>query len=130
MKRILLLLLSALSLWGCGCVRSKPPTVEGPAPAPHEGLFVAGENSLSFNGDGKSVSWHFAEPIPPLPAEGSGTYVFLFHHEMYRYDAAEKFCLFYGEDGVTFLLAVRPATAEGFTLSGGPLSGSLAFVRQ
>jgi len=71
---------------------------------------VAGKDSIVFNGDGKSISWHFEKTIESLGTAGSGRYVFQFRNEAWRYDAAEKLKVI-PTDGksVVFLLA-RPAT--------------------
>ena len=71
-----------------------PPKADVPWPAPHDGVFVAGSDTLRFNGDGETVSWHFAEGMDGLGLQGSGTYVFLFNGTAWRYDAAERFDIF------------------------------------
>lgn len=96
--------------------RSRPPQVPGPEPNPHNGIFVAGTDTLVFNGDGETVSWSFADSIEPLAARGTGTYVFLFQHGKFRYDAAETFKIHDGKNYATFLLLTGPAAEDSMTL--------------
>lgn len=70
-----------------------PPDPGTPVPAPHSGCFVHGADTLIFNGDGKTVAWHFENEIPRIGNEGQGQYVFRFGHGQCRYDVAEAFML-------------------------------------
>ena len=95
-----------------------PPDPGTPFPAAHNGTFVCDRDTLWFNGDGKTVSWHFAQPLPELAAKGKGEYVFLFGHGKWRYDAAEKLRLIdtaHDNGSHTFLLAA-PAADSLITL--------------
>lgn len=74
-----------------GCSnRNLPPDPGTPWPDPHKGVFVSDADTLFFNGDGKSISWHFADEVPAIGKQGSGTYVFMFSKGEWRYDAAER----------------------------------------
>ncbi len=81
---------SIIGMRGCTSL-NLPPDPGTPVPSPHNGMFVCGADTLIFNGDGKTVSWHFAQAIPDIGAEGQGEYVFLFGHGKCRYDVAETF---------------------------------------
>lgn len=102
---------------GCACTHiNRPPDPGTPWPAAHNGTFVSGGDSFVFNGDGKSVSWHFAQAVEGLGTEGAGNYVFLFGNESWRYDAAEKLKVIpAGGKAVTFTLS-RPATEDSIEL--------------
>ena len=85
-------------LGGCKNI-NLPPDPGTPEPEPLSGVFVCGNDTLFFNGDGKSVSWHFAingTGCVPIHAKDlgfpldSGTYAFLFSHGKVRYDVAER----------------------------------------
>ena len=70
-----------------------PPDPGTPIPEPHDGVFVCDRDTLWFNGDGLTVTWHFSQPVPDIGAAGAGQYVFLFSKGAWRYDAAETFRL-------------------------------------
>ena len=64
-------------------------------PDPHDGVFTSEYGTMTFNGDGESVTFDFSRELAEaagLPGgEQSGTYVFLFQHGQWRYDKAERF---------------------------------------
>ena len=116
MRRFFILLMLAFAVTACGTHINQPPDPGTPWPAAHNGTFASGSDSFVFNGDGKSVSWHFAQPAAGLGAEGKGTYVFQFGNEAWRYDAAEKLKLMpEGGKAVTFILG-RPSTEDSIEL--------------
>lgn len=95
---IMILYFLASILEGCKNI-NLPPDPGTPEPEPLSGVFVCGADTLFFNGDGKTVSWHFAVDgtgcVPDHAKnlgtpQGSGTYAFLFSHGKVRYDVAEK----------------------------------------
>lgn len=95
---IMILYFLASILEGCKNI-NLPPDPGTPEPEPLSGVFVCGADTLFFNGDGKTVSWHFAVDgtgcVPDHAKDlgtpqGSGTYAFLFSHGKVRYDVAEK----------------------------------------
>ena len=119
MKRLFLFVLLVCAVAGCGIHINRPPDPGTPWPAAHNGTFISGKDSLVFNGDGESVSWHFAQPVENLSAKGEGSYVFQFRNEAWRYDAAEKLKLMpLGGKTVTFALS-RPATEDSIYLQFG-----------
>lgn len=73
---------------GCS-TRNLPPDPGTPWPEPHAGTFVSGVDTLFFKGDGVTLSWHFADEIPGIGKQGTGTYVFMFGPGEWRYDRAE-----------------------------------------
>lgn len=93
---ILLPCIIAAFLFSCSSCRhiNKAPKTGAPWPAPHAGVFVSGTDTLVFNGDGESISWHFTEGMDSIGQQGSGTYAFLFDGGLWRYDAAERLDLF------------------------------------
>ena len=112
MRRIVFFIVLMCAVAGCGTHINLPPDPGTPWPAAHNGTFTCGDNSFVFNGDGKSVSWHFAQAVESLATEGEGIYVFQFGNEEWRYDAAEKFKVIpSGGKAVTFIMS-RPATED------------------
>ena len=82
-------------------------------PQAHEGVFVSGNDTLVFNGDGKSLSWHFEQADSLIGNNGQGQYVFLLGHMMYRYDVAETFRDIATENqnaSHSFMIYKRPVT--------------------
>ena len=84
-------------------------------PEPHEGVFVCGNDTLVFNGDGKTISWHLAEEgsnvpdcVKELGTQGSGTYAFLFSHGKVRYDVAEDLFIYKDSLQKTYLMLSIP----------------------
>ena len=81
------------------CAASRPDNYpfepDKPAPAPHDGLFSSEHGTISFNGDGESITFDFTPELQEatgLPGgEQNGSYVFLFQHKQWRYDKAERF---------------------------------------
>ena len=112
---IILLLFGALS--GCAFT-NRPPDPGTPWPAAHAGAFAEGLDTLFFNGDGKSVSWHFQQALDGLNAKGKGVYVFQFGNEAWRYDTAEKFLVIpaEGDGSRSVFILNRPVTAEAIGL--------------
>ncbi|MBQ7643718.1 MAG: zinc ribbon domain-containing protein [Spirochaetales bacterium] len=100
-----------------GCKNANlPPDPGTPEPQAHEGVFVSGNDTLFFNGDGKSVSWHFHS------GSGSGTYTFIFGHGPCRYDVAEKLIIsdtMMNKESRTFILK-KPAADSLIQILGEP----------
>ncbi len=101
-------------LGGCKNI-NLPPDPGTPVPQPHEGVFVCGNDTLFFNGDGKTVSWHLAEDgsnvpdgVKELGTKGSGTYAFLFSHGKVRYDVAEDLLIHLDSSHNTTFILNRP----------------------
>ena len=114
---IMILYFLASILEGCKNI-NLPPDPGTPEPEPLSGVFVCGADTLFFNGDGKTVSWHFAVDgtgcVPDHAKDlgtpqGSGTYAFLFSHGKVRYDVAEKL-LINVELLQTTMTLVKPAS--------------------
>ncbi len=134
-KRIgLVLLLTAALLALSACTqRDLPPDNGTPWPENHSGVFVLGESSLTFDGDGKTVKLELDKDLADrmgLPAgKSEGTYVFLFHNGSWRYDLAEALRITVGETSVRFLMTPGSTTAAkvSFRLSDGEQA---EFVRE
>ena len=93
---VLIVLASALLLLLSACGgRDQPPDPGTPEPPAHDGVFTSEYGTMTFNGDGESITFDFAPELQEatgLPdGEQSGTYVFLFQHGEWRYDKAERF---------------------------------------
>ena len=88
------LLLAVFLLAACGA-RDTPPDSSLPEPDPHDGVFTSEYGSMTFNGDGESITFdftsEFAEATGLPGGEQSGSDVFLFQHGQWRYDKAERF---------------------------------------
>ncbi len=95
-----------MSCVSCRTHVNKPPKADEPWPNPHSGVFVSGNDTLWFNGDGVSISWHFAEGLDSLGLVGQGSYAFLFDGALWRYDAAERFDIISDDHQISFGLGV------------------------
>ena len=111
---IILLILITLYFLGSileGCKNiNLPPDPGTPVPEPHEGVFVCGNDTLVFNGDGKTISWHLTSDssVKDLGTQGSGTYAFLFSHGLARYDVAENLLIYKDSLQNTYLMLSIP----------------------
>ena len=78
----------------CGA-KDLPPDSSLPEPEPHDGVFTSEYGTMTFHGDGESITFDFTPELQEatgLPdGEQSGAYVFLFQHGQWRYDKAERF---------------------------------------
>lgn len=108
MKRTASLLISCLLLLmlaACG-VRETPPDDGTPAPPPHNGAFVSECGTMTFNGDGQSISAEFTDSFSELcglpKGKIAGSYVFLFGHGKWRCDKAEYFRIRVGDKNYQF----------------------------
>ena len=93
---VLIVLAIALLLLLCACGgRDQPPDPGTPEPPAHDGVFTSEYGTMTFHGDGESITFDFTPELQEatgLPGgEQSGTYVFLFQHGQWRYDKAERF---------------------------------------
>lgn len=95
---------------------NKPPKINEPWPTPLNGVFVADADTLFFNGDEKSVSWHFAEGLHSIGLQGSGTYAFIFDGGVWRYDAAERFDIYALDGGMIHFGAGVPGSCTDSTV--------------
>ena len=95
-KRLLLLLAACLLVFLCACGnQDTPPDPGTPEPPAHDGVFSSEYGTMTFNGDGESITFdftsEFAEATGLPGGEQSGSYAFLFQHGQWRYDKAERF---------------------------------------
>lgn len=146
MKRFLILLLALSLLFVSACaLGGKPENLpyepDTPAPPPHDGVFVSELGTLTFNGDGKSVTVDFSPELAVLTGvpEGSqeGRYEFVQKLPPYgsvdvRYDTAHELELFLGaedeplrvslelgyasEDGATYTIYIGAVTEDTIPL--------------
>ncbi len=134
-KRILLFLLLIL-IPALICVYiygSTRPHINGPydpgtpLPDPHDGLFVSEHGTMSFNGDGQSITIDFDEMLSEateLPSgQQTGTYVFLsgnmppHGYVDVRYDTAMNLQI--DLDGASSMIRVGLASSDGSTAQTG-----------
>ena len=95
-NKFLIIPLMCILLFCAACgAKDMPPDSSLPEPDPHDGVFTSEYGTMTFNGDGESVTVDFSRELAEaagLPGgEQSGTYVFLFQHGQWRYDKAERF---------------------------------------
>ena len=94
-KRLLLLLAASLLVFLSACGNEPPPDPGTPEPPAHDGMFTSEYGTMTFHGDGESITFDFTPELQEatgLPGgEQNGTYVFLFQHGQWRYDKAERF---------------------------------------
>ena len=88
MKRaIFLLCLCMISFTACGSDDS-PPSNSTPAPAPQNGVFANEHGTMTFNGDGRTVTIEGDATLEKLMGLSGDkqhlSYVFLFHNEEWR----------------------------------------------
>lgn len=107
MKKAVIFLTAAAIALLTGCVTEQPPAADSPEPPAHSGKFVSEYGSMTFNGDGESVTIDFlpelAEATGLPTGAANGQYVFTFQQGMYRYDKADGFELIIGECSYSFL---------------------------
>ena len=95
-KKSLIIPLMCILLFCAACgAKDDPPDSDLPEPDPHNGVFASEYGTMTFNGDGESVTFDFTPELQEatgLPGgEQNGSYVFLFQHGQWRYDKAERF---------------------------------------
>lgn len=107
MKNALIFLAAAAIALLTGCATEQPPAADSPEPPAHSGKFVSEYGSMTFSGDGESVTIDFLQELAEatgLPTgAANGQYVFTFQQGMYRYDKADGFELIIGECSYSFL---------------------------
>lgn len=100
MKKTVILIAAAIALL-TGCATEQPPPADSPEPPTHSGKFVSEYGSMTFNGDGESITICFEDSFAAesgFPCgECEGTYAFKFHQKTYRYDKAEYLNIYIGE---------------------------------
>lgn len=106
-KRILRLTVLLMTVFLAGCFsKDQPPDDGTPQPPAHNGVFSSEYGTMTFQGDGKTVTLELSEEFAGksgLPAgKTECSYVFLFHNESYRYDKAEYFRIIIGEKNYQF----------------------------
>ncbi|MBP5572813.1 MAG: zinc ribbon domain-containing protein [Bacteroidales bacterium] len=123
---VIALICVAIFLQGCLHI-NLPPDPGTPEPAPHDGVFVNEADTLIFNGDGKTIAWHFANEIPGIGEKGQGQYVFRFGHGSCRYDVAETFKIMEtGEQGESRSFVMpSPASETAITILRSDLPGTV-----
>lgn len=114
MKKTLALLLTFLALTAltaCFQVYDGPPKDDGtPAPPAHNGVFTSDHGTMTFNGDGKSVTLSldgYLADLTGLPeGEAEASYIFFAnfppHRTDYRYDRADELDITAGDVTYTF----------------------------
>lgn len=120
------LLAAAFLLSSCGG-KDNPPDSSLPEPTAHDGAFTSEYGTMTFNGDGESITFDFTPEFSEaagLPVgEQSGSYVFLFQHKEWRYDKAERFRITASESSYDFV-NVFTETDENTIALQSPLEGA------
>ncbi len=122
MKKVCLALaLACALLCGCASEGNAPYEPDGPAPAAHGGRFASEHGSMSFSGDGESVTVDFDAYLSELTSlpegEHEGSYVFLSGDlppngsVPVRYDAAHEIKI--TVDGKSAVIQLGLASEDG-----------------
>ena len=125
---VVVIALICIAIFFQGCVHiNLPPDPGTPVPAPHDGIFVNEADTLFFNGDGKTIAWHFANEIPNIGEKGQGQYVFRFGHGSCRYDVAETFKIMEigGQGESRSFVMPSPASETAITILRSDLPGTV-----
>ncbi len=130
---LMILALCAAFLLSCGHT-DDPPESDTPDPPPHDGVFVSDYGALTFNGDGESVTIAFTHELSAAvgfpDGELEGTYAFLFHHGLFRYDKAEQFALYIEGADYSFVDIFTETDENTITVLSPFDSGNLVFRKQ
>ena len=98
------------------CYNDKPPDNGTPWPEDLNGVFTSGKDSLTFNGDGKSIVLELSEETAKttgLPGgRTEGAYVFLIQKGSWRYDLSETFRIILGETNYNFRNRIGETSGE------------------
>ncbi len=99
------LLVAVLMLMSCG-YKNGPPGDDTTWPENLAGEYTSEYGSMHFTGDGESIVVNFSEELSAAlncqTGELEGTYVFLFDHKAWRYDKADEFDIFIGDNTYSF----------------------------
>ena len=137
MKKTVVLIALAISLLLllCACGgRNQPPDPGTPEPPAHDGVFTSEYGTMTFNGDGESITFDFVPEmaeITGLPeGEQRGSYVFLFQHGQWRYDKAERFRISASDESYDFI-NVFTVTDENTIAIQSPINGeeTILFIK-
>ncbi|MBQ7715413.1 MAG: hypothetical protein IJT70_06055 [Clostridia bacterium] len=111
---IFLALIMLLSL--AACMHDGPPKEDTPEPSALDGVFVCGDSTFTFNGDGKSIvisiDNELAEQTGLPEGEHDGEYVFLLYNGSYRCDKAEDFRIVIGDAEYRFFNAIGTTDSD------------------
>lgn len=118
MKKPLTLMVVALSLIIVSCgtpTYDGPPWPDTPDPDPLSGVYSGDYGTLTFSGDGNTVTADFSGTAEEIIADGEYGYVFLWNSGgEVRYDIATDFRLYRGED--YWLFSTYGGLPEKFTI--------------
>jgi hypothetical protein len=104
MKTLIVSIISVMTLIlcfsACGTpTNDAPPWPDTPEPDPLSGVYSGQYGTLTFNGDGRSVTADFKGKAEEIIPDGEYSYVFLWNvGGEVRYDIASDFRLFRGDD--------------------------------
>ena len=71
MKKTVIFLVAAAIALLTGCVTEQPPVADSPEPPAHSGKFVSEYGSMTFNGDGESITVCFEDAFAQKPVSRS-----------------------------------------------------------
>ena len=134
-KKFLIIPLMCILLFCAACgARDLPPDSSLPEPDPHDGMFSSEYGTMTFNGDGESITFdftsEFAEATGLPGGEQSGSYAFLFQHGQWRYDKAERFRIAVSDVSYDFINDFT-VTDENTIVLQSPLNGeeTILFIK-
>lgn len=134
-KKFIIILLMCILLFCAACgAKELPPDSSLPEPDSHNGVFTSEYGTMTFNGDGESITFDFTPELQEatgLPdGEQSGSYVFLFQHGQWRYDKAERFRITASDASYDFINDFT-ATDENTIVLQSPLNGeeNILFIK-
>lgn len=122
---LLLAFLALTALTACFQVYDGPPKDDGtPDPPAHDGVFTSDHGTMTFNGDGKSVTLNldnYLAVLTGLPeGEAEGTYIFFAnlspHRVDYRYDRADELDITAGDVTYTFKIRIGATVEDAIRL--------------
>lgn len=102
---VMAILTTVLLMMSCG-YKNGPPGDDASWPEDLDGEFASEYGSMYFVGDGESIVVDFSEDLAQAldcqTGKRRGTYVFLFDHKAWRYDKADSFEIFIGDNTYNF----------------------------
>ena len=107
-RKLLTLILAVIMLLSfAACMYDGHPKEDTPDPPALNGVFISGENSFTFSGDGRSITMNISGDFAALSGlpygESEAQYVFLLSvGGEYRYDKAEYFRIIIGDINYQF----------------------------
>lgn len=132
----IILIFLLLFVYGCGISDDRPPKMEGPAPDPHEGVFVSEHAVFTFDGANRvfvEFDEEYLDVLDNPPNNTYYSYIFTWYNfGECRYDAASVLKVFHEESDTSLEFTLRgKATAETIEIAfPAPGDENIVFVKQ